>query len=156
MPKFFILTKSLESVNETDLKKFEQKFNVELPSDYKLFLLNHNGGRPDRDVMFDVPGFQLAVVNELYGVKKGDFRQQASIDEHFEIFNDRIPLGFIPIGNNGSGDQILLATKTAGIKGVFFFDHENEPAENEGLLWNNYGNIFKVSNSFSAFMEQLQ
>jgi hypothetical protein len=151
---------SLAPVDENDIKAFELEFNVHFPDDYRDFLLKQNGGRPDRKD-FDVPGFgQTGFVNDLYGIKKGEYREECSVgtlDDFCKILDsDRIPKGFVSIGDNGSGDQILLATPDSGVNGVFFFDHENEPYDNDGLRWEEYGNIYKVADSFTEFLESLR
>lgn len=151
------LSLSLCPVNQDDISAFESRHGLHLPEDFRNFLLKQNGGRPDGDVEFEVPGFTEAVVNDLYGIEKGEFRKKSSIDFVCESLDeDRIPYGFIPIGDDGSGDTILLATPESGCCGVFFFDHENEPYDNEGLSWEEYGNIYKVAESFSGFLKLLK
>lgn len=150
-------SRSLRPTNENDILAFGREFNVRIPDDYRDFLLAQNGGKPDA-CDFDVPGyrFPVAMINTFYGIlddKTG--RAGNSLNVANQDLMYRLPKGFIAIGDNGCGDQILLATLNSGTSGVFYFDHENEPYDSD-VVWEGFGNIYKVANSFSEFLASLR
>lgn len=142
----------LNSIGEADVLILEKKLGVTLPVDYREFLLQHNGGRPTEFLM-NGPFGKLAI-NDLYGIGKEEGRV-GDIATTFEFFDGRIPKGFISIGDNAGGDKVLLGTDEAGVNGVFFFDHENEPA-NPNIPWEEFPNLYKLADSFNDFLEALQ
>ncbi|UKE46264.1 SMI1/KNR4 family protein [Xanthomonas cerealis] len=142
---------SLNPIQASDLSTFEALIGSELPSDYKSFLLAYNGGRPERPVL-ESQGSKIAV-NDLYGLGEQEGRV-GGLEEAWDMFSDRIPRRFIPIGDTAGGDQFLLSVGEGGL-GVFLFDHENEP-EDAGDNVEDYPNIRKLAGSFSEFIETLK
>jgi hypothetical protein len=151
-------SRSLRPTNENDILAFGREFNVRIPDDYRDFLLAQNGGKPDDICYFNVPGYCVpkAEIDTFYGIlddKTG--RAGNSLNVANQDLMYRLPKGFIAIGDNCCGDQILLATLNSGTSGVFFFDHENEPYDSD-VGWEEFGNIYKVANSFSDFLRLLK
>lgn len=143
---------SLDPIGKSEILSLEKHLGVSFPDDYRTFLLQYNGGRPALYVM-DGPFGKLGV-NNLYGIGKIKGRVY-DIAECFEDLDYRLPKGFIPIGDNAGGDQLLIATDGAGVSGVFLFDHENEPAD-ANIPWENFPNLYKLSDSFNEFLGSLQ
>jgi hypothetical protein len=147
---------SFPSIEEEQVFSFEHEIGFVLPKDYKIFLFKNNGGRPKEDVVFNIPGLdEIGCLCDLYGFGEKTKETVEDIRRVYKILEDRIPFGFVSIGEDGSGDEILLASEASNAAGVFFFDAENSSDENYGRSWDQYGNIYKISESFSSFMEQL-
>ncbi|MFT4020508.1 MAG: SMI1/KNR4 family protein [Acinetobacter sp.] len=140
---------SLSKIDDSDISAFENEIGCKIPAEYRDFLLNHNGGRPRCPVL--VFGAEKIMVNDLYGLgdqqgRVGDLKQT------WEIFLDRLPSGFISIGDTPSGDQFLISVTDGNI---YLFDHENEPEEaSENLA--DYENVKKVADSFLDFINDLR
>jgi hypothetical protein len=74
----------------------------------------------------------------------------------------RMPAGFLPVADNGAGDQLALATRGVEAGRVYYWDHDDEPDERDylddglpvpaGLAWSN---VTLVATSFEAFLDQL-
>ena len=41
-----VLSNISEKINNSEINAFEKQFEIELPKDYKEFLINNNGGYP--------------------------------------------------------------------------------------------------------------
>ncbi len=63
---------SCNSISSNDLIEVERKIGYQLPEEYKVFLLKHNGGRPVLDGVrhdnehFDYVGHFYAIRGEMY------------------------------------------------------------------------------------------
>lgn len=144
---------SLQPIDAKAIAGFEANTGLALPADYKDFLLQHNGGRPEPGV-FDIPGWGDTIVNDLFGIGEESGRV-GDLLEAYDAWFDRIPAGFVVIGDDPAGNPILLATASSGEAGVYFFDHEEEP-ETPGEDWRTYGNITPIAPSFTAFLGVLR
>ena len=137
-------TSSLESIS-----KFEKKFDVVLPEDYKVFLLEHNGGVLDPNGCFIKGPDQFVPIGLLFGLlekKTRGFDLVHWAEEHLGDF----PKGVVPIGGDCYANVIILGTSNAEHKGVFYYDGRpifRETSED--------GNTYQVSESFTEFMSNL-
>ena len=88
---------------------------MRLPDDFRIFLLDHNGGEPETNE-FAIPGLSNASgVNEFLSVNQ--------IREESERYRDRFPSGMIPIAFAEGGNLVFLALDSGQ---VMFWDHELE------------------------------
>jgi hypothetical protein len=144
-----------KKLTDKDIHDFESKFNIKLPVEYKNLLLAHNGGYPDHCFfcIHSAPLHLKEATIRFYGIgiEKGKVSDMTTI---MNIVGERIPKGFVAIGDNGSGDLILLAAESSGTSGVFIFDHENE-SHGRKINWDAFGNIYKISDSFQNFLSGL-
>src|SRR5690242_5053803 len=84
-------------IEERDVSSFERKHGIQLPSEYRAFLLRSNGGRPERD-LFPVPGFAGNPVGRLhffFGI--GDPVESCDLEWNLKVFSDRIPAHLLPV-----------------------------------------------------------
>ena len=126
---------------ESKILEFESNLGVNLPPDYRRFLLDYNGGTPVTGG-FDVPGWGDSLVNKLFGLGFSDYRSidraiTARIDVHSKT--QTIPIGYDPGGN---GIFMGVAKENFGI--IYFFDHEDECQP-----------LIELSPSFDSFMKTL-
>ena len=130
-----IIKKSYSDITVVDIITFEQTFSVKLPMAYRNFLLEHNGGVPDK-IYFLKNGADV-VLNEFLPLKYSNLSVENYLNDfHFNHQN------FIPIAEDAFGNLILLKCNTE--KGIIYF-------------WNHESTSVKhVTDSFEYFVENLQ
>ena len=128
------------------LKEFEASKSVELPNDYKEFLLKHNGGRPNPSANRNPP----TNIQWIYGLHNG--KSWASLDHNINILRHRIPEDTLPIANDGLGNVFLISLHKDTFGEVWFWDHEKESNEGKASF---FSNIIKAASSFKEFLEGL-
>jgi hypothetical protein len=144
---------SFSPVTEDEIAEFEDKHNLLLPTDYKEFLLQHNGGRPEpnmfpiRDFPYDTHG----LMGWFYGIDD-DF--DLSLAENIETHTGRIPDDLIPIGHDPGGNLICLGVAGQAEGKVFFWYHGDE-VEIRAEERPSYYNVYAVADSFTEFIESL-
>ncbi|MCE3200953.1 SMI1/KNR4 family protein [Paenibacillus sonchi] len=128
------------------IEKFESKHGISLPDQYKGFLQEFNGGRPVPK-MFKISDEQGPdIVRLFFGI--GDM--YGNLDENIKIYEDRLPIGFVPIGNDPGGNVICIGTDEEFAGKIYFWDHEEEPEDPDDM-----SNVYLLANSFSDFLEQM-
>lgn len=106
-------------VSIEDVQALEYKYEIELPEDYKHFLLNNNGGIPDRVYYIEndadlVVNFFLSLGSEKY-----------SLEEYIEAWREEGLSGeFVPIGEDAFGNLICIACKGNKKGQLYFWNHE--------------------------------
>jgi SMI1 / KNR4 family (SUKH-1) len=124
-----------DGASEVDLCALEARLEAQLPSDYRQFLLAHNGGEPETNE-FSIPG-----TSNASGVNA--FMSVSEICEHLDRYGDRFPMGVVPIAFAEGGNLVLLEVDNGR---VLFWDHELEGADP----------IFNLASSFDDFWQQLR
>ncbi len=130
-----------------ELRAFEIENNIELPNDYKDFILQYNGGRP-------IPNLNsqpLTNVAYILGMHNGDYF--ASLYKHIEMYKTRIPFSTFPIATDFFGNLFLLTMHPESYGQIYFWDHEGEPKIQDG---NYVDNCSFVDHSFSDFLQNLK
>lgn len=137
---------SHENLSFEQIEKFEIENHVKLTELYKSFLLKWNGGkvRPNLFMISDEQG--PSVLNVFYGI--GDMYD--NLTDFIDIMDERLPLGFIPIGDDPSGNVICLGTKEPYYEKIYFWDHEQEPEDPEDM-----SNMFFLANDIDEFLDNL-
>ena len=134
-------------ITENDIADFERRQNIVLPSSYRSFLLQSNGGRPERD-LFLIPGFPEGPdgrihfffdINGSMGCYNLDFNR--------EWFSDRIPDHLLPIATTEGADIICMSLAPDALGAVYYWDGVH--------ISPTYGMLYLVANSFEEFLEQL-
>jgi hypothetical protein len=129
---------------------FEKENALRLPEDYIMFLITHNGGHPDRNVVTVVN--KERVLSCFYALNTPLII--ASLDWAITAFKGRIPDGFLPIAYDPSGNQFLIDASSNNSNGnIFFWAHDSEVEE---VRQPYYGNMRKISNSFSDLLSLLE
>jgi hypothetical protein len=126
----------------------EKKIGTKLPEDYRLFLLENDGGAPMSDGI-PVPQHaeKVMTVQILFGFNRDI--ESSCIEWNMYIFRERIPDNLMPIGSSDSGDLYLINLSGDDYGKIYFWDHEDECGKN---CWDN---IYFVASSFSEFLEKL-
>jgi hypothetical protein len=134
-------------ISENDIAQFERQYRVTLPEPYRLFLLERNGGRPERDV-FDVPGSEINPVVRLhffFGID--DPEESCNLAWNLDEYADRIPSGLMPIATTEGADKICLELRGEARGRILFWDGYEEDGEKK---------LLPVAPTFEAFVNQLR
>ncbi|MFS7423349.1 SMI1/KNR4 family protein [Carnobacterium maltaromaticum] len=129
-----------------ELKKFEQKNDISLSSEYEEFLLQYNGGYPDKSI-FKIKGNEEeyeSVLNVFYGI--GDMYD--NLQKNIDFSDELLEVGFLPIADDPGGNQICIGISEKHYGKIYFWEHE---LGNENEL----ENLFYVSDSFINFLNSL-
>lgn len=93
-------------ISQGDISEFENKYEVSLPQEYKDFLLQTNGGRPEPDFFpFSDDGF---VVTWFYNLKNGKHLLELTL-ELLWIAEQIVPRTLIPIARDQGGDLVCIS-----------------------------------------------
>lgn len=140
------------------IREAEKTIGVELPEEYKQYLLSHKGGHPDPDgFRVQWNGQDWAEGNEINSVAwmlaPYDGEDENFLD-YYETHKGRIPDDTVPIARDPGSNLILLGTSGPNKGKVFFWqrDYEAEPGQGEVA---DYSNVGFVANSFNEFINSL-
>src|SRR5262245_36688539 len=96
-------------VTDDDVRKFERGLGHELPSDYRQFLLDINGGyAPSSNCVFLVRR-DATVLNSLYSLNAADESDDLATRQLYPKYpNNRLPKDALAIGYDEAGGRIVL------------------------------------------------
>lgn len=129
-----------------NVRRFETTLGIELPADYKSFLLQINGGYPSDDLEFNIgDNDSQSVLSHFYMLGRSN-DDIISLEECIDDFvqTGRISQNYLPIADDAFGNQICLGICGGEYGQVFFWDHEN-----------NSQRMVKIANSFRSFCDNL-
>lgn len=134
-------------ISEQELANFEREYGIKLPQQYRQFLLDYNGGRPEHcDFNFkgSTNGSQLL----------GFFGIGSRIDVRKELrtYNGRLPAAWFPVASDAGGNLICICLSGPNYGKVFFWDHEMESDETQGLTPETANNTVLIADSFDEFL----
>ncbi len=147
------LTDTHGPLDERRIAELEERFGARLPEDYRRFLLQHNGGRPDP------ADFRLADRQGAYTDSRVEAFLSVYDGEHFNFEKvlacfkgpePRIPANLVPIARDPFGNLICLSIAGPDGGTVYFWDHERE-SEGEPT----YDNVDRIADSFGEFLAAL-
>jgi len=113
--------------SEEAIRAFEKRRRVSLPSDYREFLVAHDGADFVHNTLkLDDPvgGRYELSLRELRGIHESGNELFRSLESAQQCFSDRISNAYLIIGSDWGGNQLLMAV-THPHK-VFWWDHEDE------------------------------
>lgn len=145
-------------LQEKILAEFERKHGFLLPTTYRAFLLEHNGGTPE-------PSSYCRKRNKkpseecryFFGLQCG--RSYAEIEDALETYlgedETRIPRRLLPIAEDSFGNLICLSLRGEDVGKVYFWDHEEELEQKRTKTGDvNDAAISLIADSFDAFLTQ--
>lgn len=127
-------------LSEDVLRRFESRLGVQLPSDYRNFLLAYNGGSWKKKCFYISEDQGSSLIHHVYGLHDGP--EYLRLDSAHERFRGRIRDGLIPLADDQGGNQVCIGLVGLDREKVFFFDHETD------------GIVF-IKPSFTEFVESL-
>jgi len=131
-----------------DLEAFENEYDINLPEDYKEFLLLNNGGKPSKRRFMTADGSITSSVMLFLPISKGT-------DSNLGSFYDKycrskiVPSNLIPIGVDPA-DSLICLTISEQDK-VYFCDMDYFEEDNE--LKDEYVKL--ISEKFTFFLNSL-
>lgn len=126
------------------LTELEQKIDYRLPEDYRSFLVSHNGGQPENQLL-RVPDCHADVLIDHF---LGIGRPYADIQWWLNELKDDLKDDFLPIGFD-PGDNALLMDKSNGK--IYYWDSARffpTSTDEENAFW--------VADSFSELLIRLR
>jgi hypothetical protein len=136
------------ALSEKNLQNFETSLGCPLPSDYREFLLQYNGGKPAPGFFWIVKGEDGSEVNQFYGLHEGP--KWLSIAYEFGK-SYGLPTDMLAIGDDGTGNLLCIEIAGPQAGSVYFLDHEAHPKSMPDAC----NGIYKLAGSFSEFLGSL-
>ncbi len=146
----------LGPLDEAALSAAEQALGVQLPDEYRGFMLAHNGGRPEPDG-FDIswrPEQASAAAAGRRALLSWFFSIYEQREENLLVanqvdFRGRLPAGTLAIGRDPGGNLLLLRTAGPRRGELLYWLREGEVEEGQAPTEDNVG---FVADSFDDFL----
>lgn len=140
---------SFEPLTEDQITSFEQEHSLKLPDEYRDFLKQHNGGRPEpASFRYTNPNLEdpTSIVNRLAGINSEHFD---TLQKYLIITEGWIHRSLLPIGIDWFGNYICIKLIGEDIGKIYFWHHEEAgEAVHEK-------NIYFIANGFNEFLNNL-
>jgi hypothetical protein len=131
------------------ISQFEKEYSLKLSNDYAEFLMIHNGGHPNKNII-NVVGHNR-VISRFFAMETP--LTAASLDWVITVYQGRFPNGFLPIADDPGSNLFLIdATRSDNNGRVYFWSHDGEVEEEEQPY---FGNMDYTCDSFSGLLERL-
>jgi hypothetical protein len=143
------------AVSREAVEALSRKLGLSLPAAYVEFLLASNGGSFHPWPMYpidDCPRDASGLLHVLFNVGTGD---SVDLAVQHGIHRGRMPAELLPVGSDPGGNLICLACAGERAGQVFFWERafEADPDAGQEVGW---GNVFRVAESFPAFLRGLR
>jgi hypothetical protein len=137
------------NASDDKIAAFQARQAITLPDDYKQFLRETNGGIVAKQKFDFIEGRRKtdSRATKFYGVDLGPYDD---IDFQLSLVEGRIPEETIPVAHDDLGNLVCLVVLGKSVGQVFFWDHEKESGGRP-----TYKNMYKIADSFTAFIEHL-
>ncbi len=136
------------SISESELNKITAEIGIELPFDYKAFLLKYNGGSPEPDAIpIKNHDEEVGTLQLFFGIDREI--ESSNLNWIYNEMKDRVPDSYLPIACSDTGDMFLLVLSKDLYGSVVFWDAMGETSKD------NLDNIYKVSDDFIQLLELL-
>jgi len=138
--------------SEDAIRTFEQELDVELPNDYRRFLAETNGGRPEpAGFVFQTADGQTSDSLVDWFLTLNPSEDLYTLPEYRAMYQERTPPLMLPIACDPFGNLVLLDIGARATGSVCFWDHEKESMDDP--TWEN---ISTIAASFTAFLDALE
>lgn len=138
------------SLSEEDIGSVERQLGLKLPTHYRDFLMQYNGGRPTPRA-YPIEGLAnnpFGVVQVFFGFDLDE--ETSNLTWIYECFQGRISANLLPIACDDGGNLICLSLWGDDAGAVVYWDHENESSEPS------YDNVCRIAGSFHEFLDGLR
>lgn len=133
---------------EKDIKELEEKYNIDLPNDYKYYLRHYGNDYIKEEYRF-IPSVELSEktnqsqleLDSIYGLNDDENK----IDDKIDFYRDTLPVDLLPIADIPGGNLICIGTKGDKQNNIYLWSHEMSGQ-----------NLFHLADSFESFVEGFQ
>jgi cell wall assembly regulator SMI1 len=108
------------SVSEKDICSVESALGVTLPTDYRIFVADHNGARP-KPKAIDIPGKREGVMERLVHLDSGT---SDNVSSAATALRSRGQGGLVPFASDPFGNLFCFQFSGNSVIAVVFWDHE--------------------------------
>jgi hypothetical protein len=134
--------------SEEEIKMFEKRIGGYLPPQYRNYLLSENGGQPCQDAGFEImEGNHKVMLGALYSVSAGG--SGLDVEAVYKNLREEMPRGFIPVGEDPGGNQLLLSTQGDDRDSIVFWDRVGLLSKQAGIR------LFRVADNIYSFINSL-
>ena len=141
--------RSFGTADNESMRQAEQQMGIELPDDYRAFLLQTNGGtNVDYSMSFFVEELNdEIVVDVLYGI--GLDNKNADAVFYTDMFAEDLFPGSVLIGDSIQNGFIVMVCGREN-KGIYYWDHSYtyEASDDEN-------NMYRIADTFGDFLRML-
>lgn len=134
------------AIGAQEISDFEVAHGCVIPMEYKLFLMEHNGGSPMRSSFKYRKGntYCDSEIRLFVGIRR---RGDKDASYYLNVYKRRIPSGLFPIAIDTADNLILVSTNYSKRGEVYFWDHDSEPQGTKPT---------RVSSSLKMFLKALK
>lgn len=137
-------------INEEAVAAFEKTLGERLPEDYRVFLLEVNGGRLD---VKNRQYLDLFVVNSMFSVADPD---EARRLEGRRPFTADVPSDdLLYLAYDDGGARVYLVVRGGHRAEVWFHNRSRPERAKPRVLWHERRDMKKLAESFDAFLSRL-
>ena len=150
---------SKRGLGEAVLTALERKLGIELPEEYRRFLLLHNGGKPAPAGFHyeDETGqYTDSQVDRFLSVHEGKLANFADDFITYKVDEKRMPDRLVPIATDPGGNVVCISVAGRDRGAIYFWDHEHEmDAADEEEGEPGESNVHLIADSFGEFLALL-
>ena len=129
------------SLSQSQLDEFCACHEIQLPENYRLFLLGVNGGNP-KNKLFAVNASRKSCLHHVYGIHNGP--KHKTLESALNAARlQKISDDLLPIADDEGGNLLCLGISEKNWNNVYFWDHETSK-------------LFQISNDFVEFIDRLE
>ena len=154
-----VLQDSYDPISKSELEAFEDKLGIDLPADYRSFLLEHNGGDYPATVStpYGLDNPKSAFIGVFYGLNAQD---DFDLLDAYEVLCEQLPLGILPIGDDDGGNEICLVVTEQDYGSIWFWHHELSqntgwPPLNSDRLADSFAELYGSLQYYLPFCEEV-
>lgn len=138
-------------LDEEILIRHENEWGFTLPADYREFLLQYNGGRPNPKFFVFKDSENGSSIHTFLGFSD---EYSKSLVKKRSMFHKRIPMRFFPIAYDDGGNLICISVSGNDYGKVYFWDHDFEADTGESP--ETADNCTLIADEFTQFIDNLQ
>ena len=125
-----------------DIARLERMVGRPLPTEYRDYLHQHDGGR----LVDNSEG-----VNEIFGVGP-EAPEWSNMWQKLGVYAERVPQWLLPVASDALGNLFAVSLRDTDRGTVWFWNHEREADEDEPP---SEENIRRMAPNWGAFLESL-
>jgi hypothetical protein len=136
--------------NIENIKKIVEEFGINLPQDYKDFLLLHNGADIAEGIFYVKDLKEKILMGGFFGVKLDSDPNSVDLIYQNREYGDDIPENSLIIGSDPGSGWILLIFDGEN-DGIWYYDHSCFFEQSTDEL-----NTYFICETFTEFLEMLK